>query len=141
MSIRRLNKELKHYPKGDGPIQFKELVDDNVAEQRWTILPSVGETVAFDGVLIGLHVKIPGEYPFKAPKVTLDKTIFHPNVHQTAMCLDTVNNWHPKTTVLDVMKEVLSVIMSPTIDTALNTEAANLFMYDRQAYVLRARAD
>lgn len=137
MSTRRLNKELVTYPK-KGAIQFKGCVNDNVMEQQWIVIPSAGDSTAFDGLEIAVSVTIPGEYPFKAPNVKLHQTLFHPNVHGLQLCLDKVNNWQPKFRVTDVMEEVLNVIMYPNPDTALNTAAANLYNTNRSCYVQRA---
>jgi len=137
MSVRRLNKELLEYPKM-GPVSFLGLVNDNITIQRWMVRPSAGDSIAFDGKDIELTIKIPSEYPFKAPIVELNQTLFHPNVYQTKMCLDKVNNWHPKCNVLEIVQEVRNVIMYPNTDTALCTEAAELYNSDRQAYIRRA---
>jgi ubiquitin-protein ligase len=57
------------------------------------------------------------------------------------MCLDKVNNWNPKFNIMEVMEEVLHIIMYPNTDTALNTEAADLYTGDRYAYIMRAIKD
>jgi ubiquitin-conjugating enzyme E2 D/E len=140
MSVRRLNKELIKYPKV-GSIRFVELIDEDISKQRWEVKPSAGDSVAFDGVTIGLVVDVPKEYPFKAPKITLNRSLYHPNVHESTMCLDKVNNWNPKFNIMEVMEEVLHIIMYPNTDTALNTEAADLYTGDRYAYIMRAIKD
>jgi ubiquitin-protein ligase len=139
MSIRRLKKELIEYPTDKmGSVCFMGLDNDNITVQRWMVRPSAGDSVAFDGKVIEMTITIPIDYPFKAPNVELNQTIFHPNVHEKKMCLDKVNNWHPKCNVLMIVQEIRDVIMYPNTDTALCTEAAELYNSDRQAYIRRA---
>lgn len=137
MSIRRINKELVTAPK-EGAIQFKELINDNILQQVWTVICDEGDTVAFNGVTITVNITLTSDYPWKAPKVLLDKNIYHPNVSNGKLCLITLNEWHPKTSVYNVMEEVKKVIMYPNTDVALCDEAAKMFVQNRDKYVMKA---
>jgi ubiquitin-conjugating enzyme E2 D/E len=132
MSVRRLNKEMKTYP-DTGPIQFRGLIDDDITKQQWRIKPSGGRDIK-------VLVQVPHEYPFKAPKVTLVDNLFHPNVHDSKMCLDKLTSWAPKYTIPDIMEEVLSVLIVPNLSTALNQEAADMYVSDHVAYQARVAA-
>lgn len=133
MSIRRLNKEYGAAPR-DGHIRLVELVDDDITKQRWEIIPDA----ELKGAVISVLVDAPTNYPFQAPKVMLDKPIFHPNVHERQLCLETINQWNPKTTIHQIMEEVHKLLLSPNIDSALCPEAAELFKQDRPEYIRRA---
>ena len=137
MSVRRLNKESASYPK-EGPLRFAGPVPPggDLTSQQWMICPVQGP---LDGQHIGLKVTIPNEYPFKPPEVKLDRPLFHPNVNQQSMCLDTITGWAPSTVITDVVKEVLDTITNPNLAKALNPEAAELYMSNRAAYNVRAR--
>lgn len=137
MSSRRLNKEFATFPQ-DGPIRFITLINDDMSRQKWQITPSSGDSIAFDGVTIGVTIEVPPEYPFRAPKVTLDQSVYHPNVHEHSMCLSRVTNWTPKSSICEIMEEVLQRIMYPDIDTAVNQEAATLYVTARDRYINRA---
>jgi len=122
----------------DGSIQFLGLINNNISEQQWAILPSEGDTIVFDGASIIINVSVPKEYPFKPPCITLDINVFHPNINERKMCLDKVNNWYPKYTIIKIMEEILNVLMYPNTDTALNSEAAELYIRNRPDYMMKA---
>lgn len=139
MSIRRVNKELKTAPleldnEGHG-IALSKLQDDNIMDQEWIICPDGG---AYKDHTIKVNVKIPSEYPFKHPTIRLWKNIFHPNVTDHEMCLGTINEWHPKSTIHDIMKEIHGLLMCPNLDTALCTEAMEVFKSSLKVYTERA---
>lgn len=138
MSIRRINKELQSAPK-DGTIKFIEIVNDNITSQRWAVKPGLGDTIAFNDTHIYVSVIIPHQYPFSPPTVKLEKNIFHPNVNNHLLCLNSINNWKPNMTIMKVMEEILNIIMYPNTDAALNDEALELYKSDHRAYVSRAR--
>lgn len=139
MSIRRVNKELKVAPReldADGHgICLTEVQDENIMDQVWTICPSSG---AYMDHSIKINVLICSQYPFKPPKIALQQNIFHPNVDDYKMCLGTVNEWHPKSTICDIMKEIQGLLVSPNLDTALCVDAMELYKQDLKAYNKRA---
>ncbi len=130
MSVRRITKELSSVTDDSG-IKLIEIVDDNIMHQRWCV------DVDFEDekMSINLDVKIPPDYPFKAPSVLTEKDIFHPNVLDRKMCLGTTNNWHPKTTIKDILTEIKNTMTNPNLDTALFTEAANILKSNRTQYI------
>ena len=130
MSVRRITKELSSVTDDSG-IKLIEIVDDNIMHQRWSI------DVDFEDekMSINLDVKIPPDYPFKAPSVLTEKDVFHPNVLDRKMCLSTTNDWHPKTTVKDILIEVKNTMTNPNLDTALFTEAANVLKSSKTQYI------
>jgi ubiquitin-protein ligase len=130
MSIRRLNKELSSVA-GDDTLQFIELINDNITHQRWSI------GVEFeDGIIkVNITVTVPSDYPFKSPNVLTEKAVFHPNILDCKMCLNTINNWHPKTTIKEILTEVKQLLINPNLDTALFTEAANVLKKDKKQYL------
>jgi ubiquitin-protein ligase len=135
MSVRRLNKEATAYPK-EGPIKFIGPVGD-MTTQQWEVCPSAG---VFKDRRISLKVTVPNEYPFKGPEVKLDKTLFHPNVNQQSMCLDKINGWTPSNVITEVVQEVHDTIVSPNLERAINTEAAELYVSNQAAYRAKAAA-
>ena len=138
MSIRRLNKEATSYPT-EGPVRFIGSVHPtgDLTAQQWEVTSNDGP---LQGKCIGVKVTVPNEYPFKAPEIKLDRDLFHPNVNKRTMCLDTVNNWSPSSTISDVVKEVFETIVTPKLQSAVNTEAGELYLSNRSAYNAKSLA-
>ena len=122
----------------DGPVNFVQCEEDNISKQIWTITPGAGDTVAFDGVSLVIHVVIPPEYPFKSPDLKLEKHIYHPNVLDGKLCLGTLKNWKPQYKIITALEELTKIIMHPDTDSALSPEAADIFNAHRDQYVIKA---
>jgi ubiquitin-protein ligase len=129
MSIRRLNKELSIT--GDDTLELIELVNDNITHQRWSIDVEFEDEI----IKVTIVVTVPSDYPFKSPNVLTEKAIFHPNILDCKMCLNTINNWHPKTTIKEILTEVKHLLINPNLDTALFTEALNIYNSNKKQYL------
>ncbi|CAJ0566750.1 unnamed protein product, partial [Mesorhabditis spiculigera] len=82
-------------------------------------------------------VKIPAEYPFAPPVVTITKYIHHPAVALTGEvnlpCLDP-KNWKPTITLKEVLGEVALRIAEPNQQDAVRPELANALAKDRKDF-------
>ena len=71
-----------------------------------------------------IEIKLPPEYPFKAPELRFVTPIYHPNVDEKGkICVDLLNKsetFKPTTPLADVVKAVANLIDNPNIDHALN---------------------
>lgn len=129
MSVRRLNKELISYPK-DGQIRYNP--GSSLLQQQWEVF--------WSGKSIGVKITVPNEYPFQPPKMQLDVAIFHPNVHQQSMCLDSITSWSPATTITDIVTEIHNLMTKPDLSRVLNPEAAELYSSNNAAYQVKVLA-
>jgi ubiquitin-protein ligase len=80
-----------------------------------------------------IEIKLPTEYPFKAPEVFFNKPIYHPNVDDKGeICVDILNadgGFKPRTSLTDIVKAVVDRIDNPNIDHALNPGKIRFFYF------------
>ncbi|CAF1409921.1 unnamed protein product [Adineta steineri] len=89
-----------------------------------------------------VEVKLPAEYPFKAPEVRFITPIYHPNVDDKGkICVDLLNQsetYKPTTPLTDVIKAIANLIDSPNIEHALNAEIAAEYTQNKSAFDRKA---
>ncbi|KAA0164924.1 hypothetical protein FNF31_00112 [Cafeteria roenbergensis] len=104
---------------------------DNLFEWIGTIDGSK-ETV-FEGMKFQMRLVFPAQYPFKAPQVTFETPVFHPNVDESGnICLDILKEeWSAAYSVKTLLVSIRSLLGEPNNDSPLNAHAAGL--WDNQA--------
>jgi ubiquitin-protein ligase len=80
-----------------------------------------------------IELKLPADYPFKAPEVRFITPIYHPNVDDKGkICVDIINGadtFKPTTPLSDIVNAVAHLIDNPNIDHALSPGKCFLFYY------------
>lgn len=70
-----------------------------------------------------IELKLPAEYPFKAPEVRFITLIYHPNVgDEGKICIEILNasdGFKPTTSLCDIVKAIVERIDNPNIEHAL----------------------
>ena len=80
-----------------------------------------------------VDIVIPGDYPFKPPKMKFDTKIWHPNVSSVtgAICLDILKNeWTPALTIRTALLSLQALLCSPEADDPQDAEVANQYKSD-----------
>jgi ubiquitin-protein ligase/Mg-chelatase subunit ChlD len=81
-----------------------------------------------------VEVTVPAEYPFRAPKVTVKSTIYHPQVNTGDVCDPTRSSWSPSQSITTAVAAVRTLLDKPDLDSAINTAAANMYRDNRTQY-------
>jgi ubiquitin-conjugating enzyme E2 D/E len=90
---------------------------------------------AYAGGKFNLEFTFPEDYPFTPPQVKMITKCFHPNIFDTHVCVDILKTaWSPALGVTQVLLSLSSLLSDPNPASALNGEAAQLFVKNRKAY-------
>merc|ERR1719359_1313354 len=137
-AAKRINKEMADIAKSEPPGVTCGPDGDDIFNWNATIMGPAGSP--YEGGLFSLAMKIPPDYPFKAPQISFKSQIYHPNVKNGNICLDILRaQWSPALTLSKVLLSVSSLLTDPNPDDPLDPEAANLYKNDRSRFDARAR--
>ena len=100
------------------------------------------DDTVWEGGTFKLLMEFTEDYPNKAPVVTFQSKIFHPNVYNDGkICLDILQNqWSPIYDIAAVLTSIQSLLSDPNPASPANAEASQLFERDRREYHKRVRA-
>uniref|UniRef100_A0A7S1THK1 UBC core domain-containing protein n=1 Tax=Compsopogon caeruleus TaxID=31354 RepID=A0A7S1THK1_9RHOD len=81
-------------------------------------------------------IKVPVEYPHKAPKVHCETKVYHPNIDlEGNVCLNILRqDWKPILTLSSVLYGLQLLFLEPNPDDPLNKEAAETMKRDPRAF-------
>ena len=127
MALSRINKELSNM-KQDPPSNCSAgPMDDDMFRWQATVM---GPTESpYEGGIFYLLISFPPDYPYKAPKITFETRIYHPNINTNGgICLDILKNeWSPALTISKVLLSICSLLTDPNPDDPLMPEIAALY--------------
>lgn len=67
-------------------------------------------------------------FPFKAPVVSLDTKIYHPNIDKDGgICADMLEigeKWAPVKSITSIMDKIKAMMVAPNVESPMNAEAA-----------------
>ena len=95
----------------------------------------------YEGGVFWLSIRLPKDFPFKAPEVRLLTRIYHPNIDLLGnICLDLLEaQWSPSATIEKVLISILSILDDPGLDDPLVPEIAETYLRDPDLYRENAR--
>ena len=140
MATRRIQKELQELSK-DTPANCSAgpESDNDIFRWRATI---IGPTeTPYENGIFNLVISFPPDYPFKAPHITFETKVYHPNINANgSICLDILKTqWSPALSITKVLLSICSLLSDPNPDDPLVPEIANLYKTNREQFNKNAK--
>mmetsp|Transcript_6665 Transcript_6665/g.6227 ORF Transcript_6665/g.6227 Transcript_6665/m.6227 type:complete len:144 (-) Transcript_6665:71-502(-) len=131
---RRLITDYKKMMKLDNFSIHAEPDENNMLEWYAVILGP--DDTDWEGGLFKLSLEFTEEYPNKPPSVKFNTPMYHPNIYNNGkICLDILQKeWTAVYDVSAVLVSIQQLLTDPNPDSPANSEAAKLFVDDREAY-------
>lgn len=140
MALRRIQRELADL-KADPPSSCSA---GPIGEDlfKWEGVIFGPDDSPYSGGVFKLSIQFPADYPFRCPHVKFLTPIYHPNINRAGLiCLDILKNmWSPALTISKVLLSIESLLTDPNPKDPLVPEIADLYLRDRAAYEMEARA-
>ena len=138
-ALKRIQKELTEF-NNEPPEGFTAGPVDDSDMFKWEASITGPEESPYEGGTFQLSIEFPKDFPFKPPKVEFTTKVYHPNVKSTGtICLDILKDaWSPDITVSKILLAIQNLLINPNIDHPLETEIAELYKKDKNAYNKKA---
>lgn len=107
----------------------------------WTASIAGPEGTPYEGGVWDLKIKLPTDYPFRAPVVTFATRIYHCNINSTGgICLDILkSSWSPALSIVKVLLSITSLLADPNPSDPLVPDIARQYVNRRAEFNKTAR--
>ena len=103
---------------------------------RWEFTIDGPQGTPYQGRLIKGVVTFPAEYPYKAPNVVFIPPLYHVNINLSDGMPDLLKLlfWSTTSKMIDVFKELISVVATPEPNHAIQAELGELCSNNKEDY-------
>ncbi|KAI0139907.1 ubiquitin-conjugating enzyme [Hypoxylon sp. NC0597] len=142
-SQKRITKELQECMKS--PPQGMTITPSETDIHTWTATLAGPPGTVYAGGTFVLSIVLPQDYPFKAPQVTFNTRIYHPNVTNDSagsICLGMLKpeNWKPASKINAVLDAVRQLLIEPNPDDPLEPRIADEYKNSPREFEKTARS-
>lgn len=83
-----------------------------------------------------LKIKLPQDYPEEPPEIKIITKIYHPNIKETNICLDILNNnWKPTYNLSKIFDSIYYLLKNPNTNDPLSPEVNSIYQRDYNEYI------
>lgn len=94
----------------------------------------------YHGQVFVLDVQLCKDFPYRPPRFRFDTPILHPNVSPWTGELAIGEEWNPTWSVYEVLLAVRRLLAEPDAESAVNHEAAEMYLHRREQFLRTVRA-
>ncbi|KAG7092397.1 hypothetical protein E1B28_008754 [Marasmius oreades] len=139
-SLRRIQKELQAI-NSNNPIEglTVEAKEDNLYE--WSCAVAAASDSPYKGGTFRFTLRLPQNFPFKAPTVTFQTKIYHPGINEEgAICVPVLRDeWKPSVSLSTVLNIIQEKVNNPSPDDPFEPEIASLMKTDKSKFLATAK--
>ena len=106
---------------------------------KWKVVIPGPKGSAYEEGTFTLSFTFPDNYPFKCPDVKFITPMYHPNVKKDTGEIIYTNSWSPTQKVSDIIEKLASLLVSPSTESPLEAEIAELFIKDHKKWEKNVR--
>jgi ubiquitin-protein ligase len=94
----------------------------------------------YQGGKFRLKIKVPQDYPVDPPSIKILTKTFHPNIKDTSICLDILdNNWKPTYNMIKVFESIYYLLKNPNSNDPLSPDVNSMYQKNFQLYLETAK--
>ena len=139
-ALRRIQKELAELDKN--PMSFATGGPAGDDLRHWSIMLEGPEETPYKGGVFSIELKLPAEYPFKAPQIKFLTKIYHPNIKTDTgeICNDVlVARWGPTLNIRYTLETIRELLVNPNAEHPLEPDIAQEYMERRGDFNKKAK--
>lgn len=108
---------------------------------HWDVVLFGPDQTEWEGGNFRMKFDFPEDYPHQCPDVKFVDIPFHPNIYQSgAICIDILQaNWSSAYDATAILTSILSLLVAPNPHSPANSEAADLYVNNKNEYDRRVR--
>lgn len=135
MAQKKIKKDLMEIMNNTSPNFSAGLISDDDMF-NWNGFVKGPEDSAYKGGVFFINISLPSDYPFKAPKVSFQTKIYHPNINANGtICLAILKEeWSPSQSIYKILLNIYSILSDPVPENSLVPEIGTLYMSDKPAF-------
>ena len=137
MAVRRIHREIEEVQESaikDKQNAIYSVCPDGDDVFNWSGYIFGPEKSPYQGGAFKISIAFPPNYPFKAPIVTFNTKVYHPNISKKgSICLDILKDkWSPALTIPKVLMSISSLLTDPNPDDPLDIDVAKVYRANKK---------
>ncbi|EGG21431.1 hypothetical protein DFA_01315 [Cavenderia fasciculata] len=136
--LKRVNKEMMDWSNNHPNWATLDRFDHDTLTLEFTIMGP--PDTPYSGGVFKVHAKLPIDYPFKRPSMSIQTPIYHPNISSSICCclIPELEGWSPMYTVARCIGQLYQILIEPVIDHPCEIDISTQFKENRELFDLVA---